>query len=480
MRRNTKLLHVTAALSLAISLLFVTLGHVSVQADPANVPSLVISQVKITSGNGQFVTLYNTTNSAVDLNKYQLEYFNSYDLSKATSSKLIALSGMVPPHGYYLVNDSALLLCYQLTVDSVSLGLSSTAGLIELLGFNQASPGGSVVPALQDYVGWSKTAASGAQTLPASVNAFLARRPLNSQNQPLVAIPGAGTWQSVQPDSNNPCNLVSADGPTPVQVVNSAGALLPSTEPPSTIVSLANNMTDTPIVPVLPAADVGLMAPEVTDLLPNPNGTGNDATDEFVELYNPNPVKFDLTGFILQSGTTSLHKYTFSADSGLLPNGFMAYYSVDTGLSLSNSGGQVKLLDPTGKAVASTDAYGTANDGQTWALAKGKWYWTTAPTPGAANTIKQPAASSKTSRNASKTAKSSISKINGTAGQSASSTASSGAVSDSTALTPIHPWILALVAAAALLYVGYEYRTDLANRLWQFRNNVGSRRRHRP
>jgi hypothetical protein len=222
------------------------------------------------------------------------------------------------------------------------------------------------------------------------------------------------------------------------------------------------------------------MAPEVTELLPNPNGTGNDGTDEFVELYNPNPVKFDLTGFILQSGTTSLHKYTFPAESGLLPNGFTAYYSVDTGLSLSNSGGQVKLLDPTGKVVASTDAYGTANDGQTWALAKGKWYWTTASTPGAANTIKQPAASSKTSKKASKTAKSNASKTGDTARQSAASAAGSGAVADSTALTPIHPWILALVAAAALLYVGYEYRTDLANRIWQLRNYAGSRRRHRP
>ena len=132
------------------------------RVDAADAPSLVISQIKITSSNGQFITLYNSTDAELDMSKYQLEYLNSYDLNKATSSRLIALTGTVPPHGYFMVNDDALLLCYRLTVDSTSLGLSSTAGLVELLGFNQSGPGGSVTPTLQDYVGGSKTAASGA------------------------------------------------------------------------------------------------------------------------------------------------------------------------------------------------------------------------------------------------------------------------------------------------------------------------------
>ncbi|HXR50109.1 MAG TPA: hypothetical protein VN778_03740, partial [Verrucomicrobiae bacterium] len=61
------------------------------QADSTNAPSLVISQFKITSSNGQFFTLYNATSATLDMSKYQLEYFNSVDLTKATSSKLIAL-----------------------------------------------------------------------------------------------------------------------------------------------------------------------------------------------------------------------------------------------------------------------------------------------------------------------------------------------------------------------------------------------------
>jgi hypothetical protein len=448
------------------------------QADPVITPSLVISQLKITSSNGQFITLYNPTNTALDMSKYQLEYFNSYDLSKATSSKLIALSGTVPPHGYFMVNDSALLLCYQLTIDSVSLGLSSTAGFVEVLAFNQTAPGSSVTPVLQDYVGWSKTASGGAQTLPASTNAFLQRLPVDNKNNPLVSSPGVGSWQSVQPDAGNACNLVGAgsSGSSPVQT--GLNQLLPATEPPVTIISLADDSSssDTP-TPVLPTGDIGLKAPEITEILPNPNGTGNDGTDEFIELYNSNNISFDLSGFSLQTGTTSLHNFTFLPGTSLPAQSFTTFSSSVTGLSLSNSGGQVKLLDPFGNSISATDVYSTAKDGETWALANGKWYWTTSATPGAANVIKQPI-SAKAAKAAAKAkaAKSGAVKAAKTAKGSKSKVVSGSLNPTAATTTPIHLWTLALVAGLALLYATYEYRADLANRLYQFRKYLGSRR----
>jgi hypothetical protein len=443
------------------------------QADTANAPSLTISQLKITSSNGQFITLYNATNTALDMSKYQLEYFNSYDLGKATSSKLIALSGIVPPHGYFMVNDDSLLLCYRLTVDSVSLGLSSTAGLVEVLAFSQSNPGGSVTPVLQDYVGWSKTSTSGAQTLPSSTSAFLQRLPVDGSSNPLVGAPGAGSWQSVQPDSNNACNLVGAGSGNAGAVQIGLNQLLPSTEPPATILELAGGSSAAPAAATMPAADIGLMAPSVTEILPNPSGTGNDSTDEFIELYNPNPASFDLSGFSLQSGTTSLHTYTFPAGASLPPQSFTAFYSAATGLSLSNSSGQVKLLDPFAGSISATDVYGTASDGQTWALAKGKWYWTTTATPGKANVINQPApkkkSSAKTAASKSKAAKAAKGKVK------AAKTSVAGSRPDAATTSPIHLWTLALVAALALLYGAYEYRADLANRIYQFRQYLGDR-----
>jgi hypothetical protein len=192
-------------ITVGVTVLLLVLAAISrlvpASADTANGPSLLISQLKITSSSGQFVTLYNATDATVDMSRYQLEYFNNFDLGKATSSRLIVLSGKVPPHGYYMINDSTLLLCYQLTVNSVSLGLSSTAGMVVLLGSSQSAPGAAVVPVLQDYVGWSKTKATGAQTLPTNSDAFLHRLPTDASNNPAIKSPGEGSWQTVLPDA---------------------------------------------------------------------------------------------------------------------------------------------------------------------------------------------------------------------------------------------------------------------------------------
>ena len=384
-----------------------------------------------------------------------------------------------------MVNDGTLLLCYQLTVDSVSLGLSSTAGMIEVLVVNQANPGTSVTSGLLDYASWSKTAVSGAQTLPTSTNAFLQRQPLDSQNNPVVGTAGTGSWQAVQPDPGNACGLVTVST-TPTTTPSGLNQLLPASEPPATIASVTGT-DDTLSLPALPTADVGLMSPQITELLPNPAGTGNDATDEFIELYNPNPVSFDLSGFGLQAGTSVLHNFTFPAGNSLPAQAFIAFYASDTGLSLSNSGGQVQLLDPLGNPISSTAVYGTAADGQAWALAKGSWYWTTSLTPGAANIINQPVAKKSASSSTSKasTAKGVSSKSTAakaktaSGGGKANDTASANNSSLAASVTPIHPWTLALVAAAALLYGAYEYRADLANYLYRLRKYFRTRRASR-
>ncbi len=477
--------HLLPAITIAVVLCgWLVIGRdTPARADTASAPSLTISQLKITSSNGQFITLYNASNTALDMSKYQLEYFNNYDVSKATSSRLIALSGTVPPHGYFMVNDDALLLCYQLTVDSISLGLSSTAGLVELLAYNQASPGGSVAPVVQDYVGWSKTAANGAQTLPSSTSGFLRRQPLDNQDNPVVTAPGSGSWQAVQPSSSNACNLVTSSGaPAGTIIPGGANSLLSGSEPPASFV--ASNGDEQPISVAsagLPSDDIGLMVPKINELLPNPAGSGTDALEEFIELYNPNETTFNLSGFRLQTGTTTPHTFTFPAGTSLPAKGFTAFYSADTGLTLSNSGGQAKLLDPSGNSISTSEAYGAAKDGQAWALGNGKWYWTTNPTPGAANIISMPTASkaSNTKSASAKTkaaksgAKTKTAKPMKTKKTKLATTPSSAA--EVAPVTPIHLWTLVMVGVGALLYGAYEYRADLSNRIHQLKQHFKNR-----
>lgn len=471
MRRILRLLQ-QAGTGLVITGLLSVVVMPTARVDAADNPSLTISQLKITSSNGQFVTLYNATDAPLDMSKYQLEYFNSYDLTKATSSRLIALSGTLPPHSFYEVVDDAQLICYQLTVNAQSLGFSSTSGLIEVLGLSQSGPGAAALPVMQDVVAWAKTPTAGAQTLPSSTKAFLQRQPTDKNNHPIVNTPGAGSWLAVQPDQANACAYVTFAAKP--ESLPTGLSLLPGSEPPVTLISIPEEGSSPP---ALPAADIGLMAPRITELLPNPEGTGNDSTDEYIELYNPNSLPFDLSGFVLQAGINSVHAYTFPSGTTLASQSFTAFYSEATGITLSNTAGQASLLDPLGNLLSSSDAYKSAKDGQAWSLANGKWVFSVRPTPNEPNIIMQPASKKK---NTKKTkgkvlGATTTSKPKHTAAKQTAYSSPDNAQNGSS-----HYKALALVAGLALLYGAYEYRKDLADYSRKLGRNLGISRANWP
>lgn len=459
MWRIQQQLTIILAAPLLLGMLLYPLPQVA--ADTTGTPSLVVSQLKITSSSGQFVTLYNTTDAPIDLTTYQLQYFNNYDISKATTSKVLSMNGSLPAHAYYMLTDATLRICSQVSISSVSLDFSTTAGFLQLLKITQATPSGATVPQLQDYVGWSKVAVSGVQTLPSNTAASLLRQPVNAAYNPDIRQPGAGTWQTVQPDPNDACGLITTTN-SPTAVPTGMSQLLPSSEPPAQVVVTSEDIP----AATIPAADIGLAAPTITELLPNPVGTGNDDTDEFIELYNANDRVFDLSGFSLQTGLTTKRTYTFPNGTVLQPRSFTALYADQTGLTLSNTKSQVVLRDPTGKTIATTTAYSSAKDGQAWALARGKWQWTITPTPNTTNRITAPVTSR--AKNSAKSGK--VTGAHKTTNQNTYTQATASMPN-----SPIHFTVLALVVAGAVLYGAYEYRNDVANRLEQFRRNRAAR-----
>jgi hypothetical protein len=442
-------------------------GGAKTAESATNNPQLVIAQVKITSSNGQFITLYNNSSSAVDLSSIQLQYFNSFDLLKATSGKLISLSGKVPAHGYAVVDDGPIQACYQMTVNSVSLGLSSTAGFIQVSHFlGTSSP--QVISILDDYIGWSKTAVAGAQTLPTSTSAFLQRKASDgSSNYAAITLPGTGSWNAVnQTDGSSPCDSSTAS-------IGAGTTTLATSTAPIPFSSVAGTTTGSSVD--LPESDKGLAAPQISEVLPNPAPPLTDADDEFIELYNSNDKAFDLSGFILQSGISTLHKYTFPDGTAIGPHQFAAFYSAVTGLSLSNSNGQIKFLDPGGNVLGQTDEYGTAKDGYAWVSAGGLWQWTTVATPAATNIISAPplaASKPKTQTKAATAAKKTKAK---SAKPKAIAVSSGGSPSSGLPISKLHPGVLAGVGTVVLLYALYEYRHDLANQYYKFRRHRAAR-----
>lgn len=335
-------------------------------------PVLAFSEIKITGD--EFIFLKNNTGKDInDLSSYWLDGYNSNQPLSAgvanTSQQLPAVN--LAANQTILLSSNGMATCGAAVTAKLSVGLSDSGGFLQLIQTAQTSLGITKFPV--DYLSWS----SGADNVIPNV-------PSNSKDPRAAYYRYAGSngyaWQLADTDSANTCRLNVAGSAAVNNDLTTAASVVPSVAGVS-----AQDETIT-----LPAADVGLAAPQISEVLPNPAPPQTDTDDEFIELYNSNDKDFDLSGFILQVGTTTQHKYTFPAGTIIGAKKFEAFFSDDTGLSLSNNSGQVALLDPSGNLLNQTDVYGTAKDGIAWVSADGLWQWTTSPTPSAVNKIAVP------------------------------------------------------------------------------------------
>jgi hypothetical protein len=515
-----KQIHITMQLVSAIMALLVAMpSHLMAEGVSAAVPPIVITEMQpgtATSGSQEFVELFNQSTQAIDLTKGQWQV--QITSSKATTwdgAKTVNLSGVFYPGTYMLLASN-----YTATGDSKSYlqdyasaqftaGLTATSGHIRVVYTSSGSTLSS------DKLEWSTTQADGSYTsagisgtstyaLDAAISTgssikrttdinhvFMNTTDI-SQNFAVSPCPSPTATntasQSSITDTSSAPLPTSIDITNPLCLVTAPSATgeddelaTSNTEPPAVLLpsEVSPTVASTASAPSIPASDKGLDAPQITELLPNPGSPHTDAADEFVELYNPNAVAFDLSGFMLEAGLTGNKHFTFPAGTTIAPHAFVAYFSETTKLSLSNSGGKVTLLDPLERVISQSDAYGTAKDNQAWARANGAWYWTTQPTPNAQNVISQPAAKTKSTSasTASKTKKSSAASA---ASAKKSTTASDTQLASNTVEdTPLHPLTLAVVGGFALLYGAYEYRHDVANKLYQLRRYREARREAR-
>ncbi len=429
-------------------------------------PIVLLGQVKITSSSGQFITLYNNSASVVNMNEIKLVYYNNNDLSLNPTGKLISLSGSMQPGTYYLISDDSVAVCYKMTVNAMSLGFSSTAGMVQVIRTTQVTPGGIVATELLDSFAWNAwkkptgstaTGPSSIQTtspfsLPsttAAPSSFLQRLwPAGGAAKTI----GGGSWQTVAPSASDACSLQS--------IADSATPAAPSTPAATTTVAAAKIVT--PI-----ATNVGLVAPEITELFPNPKDPQTDDSDEFIELYNPNDSVFNLSGYRVEAGTSYSRGYTFK-DEVLQPKSYAAFPITSTNLQLSNSEGQARLLSPSSDTLSETPVYEDAPEGSSWGIIGDSWDWL-APSPNVINSANVVPTSTDTKTAVA--AKKTTGKV-----AAASTKTASGSTEELDDAVPLHPGVLAGVGLAAVAYAVYEYRTDMANRFFQARRYLRNRR----
>jgi hypothetical protein len=479
----------------------------------------------------EFIELYNSGDEPVDITGWQLRYSNaSSEASTPTVIATVTPGGsetvvIMPAGGSYVLHTPTVVLAEGVAGQAYEAKLSNADKAIMLLRPDPLT----CLYAVEDSVGWGTTTKAEGAAVPVPVADKNAERYLQRYRDPnghyldtntsdfdlklvpaMAAPSGSGVAQGGSPGALNGAvkSLAAAADVTSVAsstVVSISGCVLPEVEPepvPDAPPLTTSPITEPPVTgaapsgsegtgstatsssgPYYPAADIGLAAPQLTEVLPNPAAPQTDSHDEFIELYNSNASSFDLSGFSLEIGTTTKRRYTFPQGTALAGLSFKAYFSVDTKLSLSNSGSTVRLLDPFGNAIATADPYTTAKDGQAWARANGIWSWTTTPTPNAPNAIAAPVSAPKkaASTSTTKTAKSSQTATAKAAPKNKSTAVSTEMTSVASIVpdTPLHPTILVGVGAFALLYGAYEYRHDLGNYFYRIRRYREIRRETR-
>ena len=458
-------IHIRYAAALVL-MVGVFLWPLRVSAVPAMQAPLGLSIIEMKMTGNEFIVLQNNTGEdIVNLSEYWLSVYNNVSpLGAGVSNSMQQLPAISLLMGQTIqLSDSPMQTCGASAAGKLSLSFSDSSGFLQVVATSLTSQG-SVMQLPTDWVSWSSGEAG-----------EISRIPSNSKNPHAVYYrydnQGEPDWQqaNLRPDDICQLDVLVAGGSMSSSAVTPL--TLAATSPPATI--LGTTDSGGAGAPRMPEANKRLIAPQITEVLPNPSGTGNDSTDEFIEIYNPNNKQFDLSGFILQTGLTTLRGYAFPEGTVLKPRSFTVFYSEETKLSLSNTSSMAVLLDPFTNVISQTAVYEKAKDGLTWSVAKNSWSWTSRPTPGKANIIASPVTKSTPSSKSKVPTK----QVAGAANKASSATGSSPDLDDGDEqAAPVHAWVLAVIIVGALLYGVYEYRHDLGNRLYKLRAKLSARR----
>lgn len=118
-----------------------------------------------------------------------------------------------------------------------------------------------------------------------------------------------------------------------------------------------------------------------SELLPDPEGKDTDG--EFVEMRNAGNRDVSLAGWAIRTSSEKIFKF---ADVTMPAGSYRYFLYSETKLTLTNTGGDLSLIDPNGRGVDHVTYPGPAKTGQSYAKKDdGLWQWTPLLTPGAAN-----------------------------------------------------------------------------------------------
>jgi hypothetical protein len=327
---------------------------------PAPASKVIISEVKLGGDSfslgadqpkdpQEFITLYNQTNTDVDLSGWVLEYAKTtFDKTYCSDSNWIAHSVSGSSNQTVL---SGILKPYQASTPITRSLTDNTAGSLHLVDLSDKNN-----PAIQDLVGWGTNAPCFETTASATPsNGKSIKRYINCDNLPVDSADNSKDYAANQPPSPGAINY------------------------PFLNTCQDNN------VPTDPQSSQPVQSCEgiiINEILPNPSGS--DTGNEYIELYNRTSSAISLQGCSLQ--TTGSSK-VFNLTESLQPGEYHAFYSSESGLTLPNAaGGTVWLLSPTTELQAVT-YQSDLEDDVSWSDFNNVWQASYLPTPNATNVL---------------------------------------------------------------------------------------------
>lgn len=413
-------------------------------------PQLLIVEFmtgSVNSADDEFVEIYNASDELVSADNLKLQYKTA---TGTTWNPKTSLSGDLQPRGRYLISTAGLV--ESADIFRSSLGLAASGGHLRLVK-DEAEP------TEYDQIAWGQAASAQTAPMPAPDKDQSMKRRLDED----------GRFIDTNDDSQdftlslNP----SPERSEPLKTNNNSEPKdQPAASPSRNYSSTSSETGSAKAKRSGPFASI-----KITELMIDPDKPLTDAEDEFIELYNPNAEAVDLEDYRLETGMKFSYGFTLPAIT-LKPGEYLALYSLDTNLTLSNSEGQAQLLDPSGQVMFSVPAYTKAKPNTSWALVGEQWQWTTEPTPGQPN-VAAVTGGAAGSNNPSGTNQG---VLGASSNRSFSDNRNVYEEPPALAQDEMDRSVVAGVGSMALLYAGYEYRYDIGNRFNQLRRYLEARR----
>lgn len=139
-----------------------------------------------------------------------------------------------------------------------------------------------------------------------------------------------------------------------------------------------------PEIPPLPVPQTYPTGIVLNEILPSPEGP--DAQEEWIEIFNQNGFKVDLSGWKIKDSVGSVKTYTFPTGAAITSYGYLVLTRPATKITLNNSGDTLYLVQPNEETLDSV-AFGKAPRAQSYNRTTSEWMWSTTLTPGLVNVI---------------------------------------------------------------------------------------------